>query len=273
MLINKQKTEGKVLDLLKLGATFPKELLRQIQEERNKSISKQGFYKVLRKLKEEDIIIEHNKKISLSPVWVDKFLDFSSSLIRNYKSETNTFEFTNLNEKESLRYKFNSIQNLDNFWGQAQNILMHKTNSFEAIYSYDPHYWFYLARNEVEKTLLKEIVRSQRKFLMTVGGKKSLDKLIKKDFNNKFLQYNIKDIIKENNKYVTVIGDFVIEVGIDKNLADLIDDLYTRYSELTQDLTKELNIILNTKSKNILKISRSKNKSTFYKNKLKKDFY
>lgn len=271
-IIKPQKLEDKIINNLTNGEKVSTTLLETIRKQ-GKNITKQGFYAALRKLKSEEIILIYKGRVSLNTVWIKKMKDLFGTISRNYTIDQNSFDVLGLQDGENITYMFNSIRHLDIFWGHSQNILLHNTTNIDPIYCYDPHYWFYIARKDTEIELLKEIVENKRQFLMTVGGTMFLDKIVKKEFNNDFLQYNFKKMFEKNNYYVTIIGDYITEVHLDEKISKEIDDLYKEKENIDDKIVHKLKSYLDAKVKNKIKITRNKNKAERLKKMMKKDFY
>jgi len=178
-----------------------------------------------------------------------------------------------LRDKESVSYTFATTRHLDTFWGHTQSILANQTPVSEPVFSYDPHYWFYIAREETEKKLVQDIAASGRQFLMTVGSDTPLDRILKSDFNSDNLQYHLAQIFEERNYYVVVVGDFITEVKLDEKVAAMIDDAYSQSETMNEEVIKKLQAMLAVKARHKIKISRNSRKAKLLKAKLAKNFY
>ncbi len=270
--LNPKKLEDLVASLLLKGRQNTTDLLDMVRKVRRQT-TKQGFYVALRKLKKEDVITVYRKEASLNTTWLAKMRDVVNEVTEAHTTGNKSFGVLKLEDGESVTYSFSNIKNLDTFWGHSQNILVHNTPNAEPLYTYDPHYWFYIARKETEKKLLEEIVENKRQFLITVGGNTDLDKIIKTDFNSDYLQYNMEEVFPKRNYYVTIIGDYISEVLLDEPTAKKIDYIYKNKNVIDSEVTALFNEILNSKTKNKIKISRNKNKAEKLKRKLRKNFY
>ena len=238
-----------------------------------KPLTKQGFYAALRKLKKEEVVVIYGNKTGLNTTWIHDTRYLFEEMSKAYEIERTSFEALRLKDGENLSYVFSTLKHLDVFWGHVQNIFLQNTPVDEAIYSFDPHYWLYLARQNSERKILAHIIRNGRKFLMTVGSNTPLDKIIKKDFTSRYLQYNCKKIFPKEDFYISVIGDYIIEISMDKKIAASIDAIYTTNNSLTSEVQALFEDIVERKSKSRIKISRNKAKATRLKKKLSKDFY
>ncbi len=241
-------------------------LLNDIQDKYR--ITKQGFYLALKKLKKNEVIIVYNKMVKLDSIWATK----TKELLDEYLNDTSKNQILNLSDRESVSYKFSSIKHLDTLWGDAQETLA-LINPKNAIFSYDPHYWFYIVRQKREEALLQKIVARKQQFLMTVGSESGIDKSIKMHFTGDLLQYNHKKLFEKNNFYITLIGEYIIEVTLDKKISDEIDRIYSSNTEITEEVIEQLGNILSSKTKNKIKISRNRARGVKLYRKFKKDFY
>lgn len=270
-ILQPNNIEDAVINLLINGGETTSSLLKHIQAQQK--ITKQGFYSSLRKLRAKEIVVIYKGNVSLNTTWINRMRDFVETISRSYTTEPHSSEFLNLSDRESISYSFKSIKNLDSFWGHVQNILVHNTSKNEPIYCYDPHYWLYLVRRETEKDLLKEIVAIKKQFLMSVGARNKLDRLIKPDFNSNYLQYNYKRLFEKENYYITVIGDYITEVYLDEKVATSIDLIYKNENLSQKEAIEMLATFLHLKARNRIKISKNVNRSTKLKKILGKDFF
>lgn len=237
-------------------------------------VTKQSFYKSLRNLKRNQIVIEFNKTLSLNVIWINKLNNFVNEINYNYRIFPKGFEYLNLSDGEKLIFEFKTIRALDDFWGQAQSLIVNFSSEHKTILSHDPHYWFYLVRKETEQSLLKEISKENKKFLMNIGNDTILDKKIKEDFfDSKNIRFNFEaSFDKRINFYVTAIGDYVLEIYLDKKIAEEIDWVY-KNNQNNKEVVGILLGFLDKKSKNKIIIFKNFKKAKMYKRKFEKIFF
>ena len=77
----------------------------------------------------------------------------------------------------------------------------------------------------------------------------------------------------KRNYYVTIVGDYITEVFLDKETTRKIDEIYKNKTLIDTEAIESFIKVLNSKTKNKIKISRKKNKAERLKRKLKKNFY
>lgn len=142
-------------------------------------------------------------------------------------------------------------------------------------FAYNPHDWFFIARNKTESELRDFINKKGGIYVMTVGGKTALDRHIRREFDGKRAKYHMRDkpMFTKNNYYVNVVGDFIVEVLIDKKIAGRIENLYGKTGFYSDNAKEELQTIINSKGKSRLTISRNKAKAKMLVNKLAKPFH
>ncbi len=150
-----QPIEQLILKTLQKGAILTIKLIEHIALIRHKT-TKQGVYRVLRKLRDEEKIVIHGKSISLNLHWIKKMNEFFS-LAHFYYSQkvASPDSFLNIMEKDKIVYFFKNLNLLDSFWSHAFHMFAEVLNPKEPIFVYNPHEWFAYARQETEQTLIK----------------------------------------------------------------------------------------------------------------------
>ena len=251
------------------------ELIEMISGIRAKT-TKQGVYRVLRKLKNEEKIVIHGKLISLSLHWIKTMNEFFSLAQFYYSSKfANSDSFLSVREKDKVVYFFKNLKLLDSFWSHAFHMFTEISNPKEPIFVYNPHEWFSYARQETEQTLIKTLNEQLRQILITVTNDDSLDRELSKKFNSDLVQYYISDkkVFERENYYFNIFGDYLIEVFIDEKIAKEIDGFFKK-TKVFNDKTKEqLFSIISRNGRNKLIVSKSKRKAEKYKKILSKSFF
>lgn len=170
--------------------------------------------------------------------------------------------FLSLEDGDSMSYNFKKFETLDAFWGYGLRVLSESVSIKEDMLIYNPHDWFLLARESSETELFNNIKASGRKIKLYCSGNKPLDNYISKYFDNDFKYIQTKNRpFTENNYYVNVFSDYIIEVFFDEENHNLIEDFYSKYSEFTKEAEKEIKNIILRDGKNKVVISRDKKKA------------
>lgn len=271
-LIKPKNIEETIITLLQSGEKKATGLIEELTHLR-KSVTRQAVYVALRNLKSAEVIVIYKGKVALNIAWIKDMTIALNKMAQSYGEKINTFDFLTLGNKESVLYSFNSLIHLDAFWGHAQSLIVEATPAAEAVYAYNPHYWFYIARPATEKKLLAAFVSQKRQFLMTVGNSSNLDKALKVNFTGDYNQYTFKRLYNRPEYYISAIGDYLIEVFLSRDTASKIERIYNENIRITNSVVDEFSELLKSKTRSKIKISRNHAKAAALKKKLAKNFY
>jgi len=274
MPLNKPKRiEDYILIHLENGPVLMLDLVKKIDKDRS-GTTKQAVYAALRVLKQNEQIIAYKGLASLNLTWINQMTSFFDFAKNNYVKGENKGSFIDLEDREKIKYYFKNPIKADIFWTHALFLLAERSAPHEPVFVYNPHEWFMLARQENEENIFKTINRGGRKILLTAGGNLFLDRYIRKYFDNEMSQYYAKEkpLFKENNYYLNIIGDFMIEAWLDKKVADQVEKIYHKTAVWDENVLAEMQKILNDESRIKLVISRNHKKAEKIKNSLKKYF-
>ncbi len=269
-LLKPVTTEEEILSLLKNGPRKTTDLLVEVGKVRN--ITKQGFYASLRKLRASETVIVSHSLATLNVAWVKDVTAAVDQMRAAYLAMGEGLDILPIGEKESVSYSFSTTHHLDAFWGHSQSLIIARTDTVEPVYSYDPHYWFYMARHTTEKRIIDDIVKTGRQFLMTVGGKTLLDRHIQTEFSSDDLQYHMEELFTKRNYYVVVIDGYVTEVLLDPKIAAAVDAVYES-GDLSTASEEKLQELLSVRARHKLRITRNKKKAAVLKAKMRKNFF
>jgi len=267
--------EDLVLQVLQKGTFSTIELISKVSEARSKT-TKQGVYRVLRKLKDEEKILIHGKSVSLNIQWVKRMGDFFSLAQFHYSPRLGGSDnFLNLGAKDKIVYFFKNLNLLDSFGSHVLHMLDGVVSSDEPIFAYNPHEWFAYAREEAEEMLISTFNENKRAVLVTSTYDDPLDQELKRRFNNDLLQYHISTELfaGKSNYYFVIFGDYLIEIFIDEAIAEEINQFYKRTRTFDEKARGELLAVVSKMGRNRLVISRQKRKIESYKKLLSKNFY
>jgi len=271
MLLSDHTIESNIIKTLQKGSVSSVLLVEKIMKDLG--VTKQAVYKSLRKLKKNETIGEKGKLLNLNIVWIKKMAHFFESAQFAYTSES-IGVFMDMEEGDSVVYRFKDFNTTDIFWGNAFYSLSQALEEQDTIYLYNPHEWFFVARPESEIELFKNIHTENKKIVLYAAGASPLDILIKQYFIQESQQYYAggEYLFPKENYYVNVFGGYVVEVWLDLEISKEIDDFFHRHSEITPHASDELQEIINKKGKNKMKISRNKEKAEKLKRKIGKYF-
>lgn len=269
MIYDPKTVEESILFFLQKGSLSTTELLQKIQEKRT-GTTKQALYKILQKLKEEEVVVVRSKYVSLSHLWINRMAEYFATAQRLYTTHGEPSEdFLQLEDGDKITYTFKNPNATDIFWGHAFGILSEVIKK-EPVYVYDPHEWFILARRESEKKLFDEIKEKEKQLFVLIGNKDPLDIFVQKEFDGKMSQYHTTtdSIFSKDNYYLNIFGDFIIETWLDTKTSEDIDHFYKTHMIFDEKAKEALKEIIERRGKNKLVISRNARKAE----KLKKIF-
>jgi hypothetical protein len=269
-----RRIEEYILKHLQNGPALMLDLVEKLKIDRPNT-TKQAVYAALRGLKRSEQIVTYKGVASINLTWLNSMVNYFNLTKINYiKGSVSDGDFVNLEDRDKIKYYFQSPIKADIFWTHALYLLTERIEKNEPVYIYNPHEWFLLARKENELELFNNISRKGHRLLLTVGNDSFLDRHVNKYFDNNFSQYHVrsKQLFNENNYYLNIIGDFLIEVWMDKKVSDKIDGLYQEAKSFNKDVDEELKRIVGMESKMKIVISRNHKKAEKIKSSLKRHF-
>jgi hypothetical protein len=220
-------------------------------------------YQALRHLKKEEVIIEIQREVSLSSIWLNRLGDFTQQTLRHYKmNDQPSINFMRLGEGEKISYSFRTFEKTDIFWGHAFQVLADNMPSSVPMLSYTPHDWFFLARPESEIFLFNKLRERNKRIYLIAGGRTELDLETARFFDNEYSFYyaSPKSLFKRENYYLSVFNDYLIEVWFDPGVSRMIDDLYREACGFDATIKSRLLDIITHDGKNKFVISKNTRK-------------
>lgn len=266
--------EKLIINSLQKGELLNSELIKAIQKQRI-GTTKQGVYKALKKLENEEIIISHKQSSALNLNWIFETQEFMAQAQFYYSKQTNnSLNFLTLNNKSKIVYHFPTLIELDSFWNQVLYILNDAVPTKEPLFAYNPHQWFFYSRKKNEKNLIKAFQLKNRKCLVSLVHKDSLNINLKRNYNGEDVQYafETKLLFDKPNLYFNCIGEFLIETLIDPSINSELDKFFKKHKTYTQEAQNELDSIVRLSGKHKMMISKNNKKISLYKNHLAKKF-
>ncbi len=233
--------------------------------------TKQAVYTALKFLLESEVVAKVGSKYFLSRLWLNKVNRLFE--IQKEKEVVRDAIF-DLKDKESITYHFPSLLTCDTYWGHIANLLIDWVSADCPVFIWNPHNFFVIGRNEVEKDLFKAFERNNKYGFYTTRGNTALDREFKKSWTTKHVSVNTDDTISfPNSYYLNVFGHFVIEIFIDEKLKDEIDSFYGTNEKLTPESILLFEKIISKRYPIRMKISNKNKKAIQLRKKLSKDFF
>ena len=225
-----------------------------------------GIYKILDKLKKEEVITKAEKKYIVSEQWRLK-------VIENLSKKEN--DFIKLEEGEKLDFKFNSLTNLDHYWKNIA-ISIDRENLDFPVFFLAPHgFWMFIdeSRKNSEKEYYKSFNERKINLYQSIQNESLFDKEFKKEFSSEYIKINTGEKIEnKNTNHIAIFGDYITTTVLSKNITDKIDKLYKEEKDLNIFKEKFLKIEIENKNARLI-VERNKKKAKMLRKKLSKNFY
>ena len=271
ILANRQTIEDIIIEVL---ARFPNTIgpkLVTLVQKRRSSSTKQAVYYALKSLIESEIVSKAGSSYFISRVWINRVQNLLSS--QENKSSNNDLLFSSLSDKQSISYSFPNLMACERYWAHVFDIFMSSIPRECPIFVWNPHEWFVIGREKVEREVFKAFETRKKYAFYTIHGNTPLDTEFKDKLNNKFVTIcTNSDIRFADNYYLNIFGDFILEVFLNKRLAREIDIFYKSNKKLSIINIAEFKKLINQKFPIRMKISRNEKKAYALRRKLSKEY-
>lgn len=257
MFFIEKRIENKIIDKLSEGSLLSTELISFITEKNN--VTKQGVYKALSFLIENEIVTKNKKGVALSVFWIEKMKAFTEKMLENYYLKDFN-DFLKLENKEKISYSFKNTDKLDVYWMHTLLILLkHLKNNRFAIYN--PHCWFMLDRTETEPVFFDWINKNKKMTFYLFGENTLLDREIKKKIQSEHIkiEFDLEGRLPKD-RYISIIDDYIIYSIYGENFTKDVDNFFQKNinfnNETIEAFKKE--IAKNSRSKIIIEKNKIK---------------
>lgn len=275
MIVNKKFTiapftsplQEELLSVLVQGAINGTDLLTKVSLKT--TTTKQGLYKALRNLLQNEIVVKEGRFYSLNKVWLARFRDF---LEESEKNLGVCLPFANqvLNGKKVITFK--DAEALDIYWGHLYLTLKNKFKN-SPFFFYNRHSWSIYERPHSETYLYKKSLKSDAKVMITLGVNTLIAQKFKKDFAKDNIQITIDEkFLIPKTDHICVVEDYFILTRYDKKTVTLIDSLFNKAILFGETEARELHkILVNCKKPKII-ITKNIKKANLWRRRLAKNF-
>lgn len=266
------KLEESIIEALhNKSATGP--ILMGILEKENKNITKETFYRILRRLTNEEVINKQNGIYQLNRHWLQRIYRFSKKHIEENQG-IDPDNILNFEEGDKIIYKFKNANLMGIYWAHTYDMLFDKHDPKIPILVYHPHEWLIHTRTIAETFFLNRIKDDKKIVFFAVGGNTELDKSFKKEWENKFLQIGIGiNYGLKHNEYINVLGDFIFKITMSKKFGDDIGKFFKTHNKIDDRNIIELEKICNKNDPAKMIFTRSHKEAEKWRTKYKKHFY
>lgn len=275
MLFSKsQTTKERIVEALQAGPVRITVIIEYLSQHGD-PVSKQGVYCALRELVKEEVVVVYKKQASLNRAWLVKLANFSTRAHQHYfEPDVPVSHVKTLKPNQRMKFIFKTLSSLDAFWGHALYTLIENNPTHEPLLMYNPHWWFAYSRNPSEMAILDFCKRRGTPLFETVGHNTPIDRAATKFMDGTHARYYVrtKPLFPKENYYINVLGEFIIDVWIDKKLHDTIELLYHTETRVTKEWIDRLESLNTIRGKSILTISRNQKRAGMLRKKLSRPF-
>lgn len=255
------ETDDLIVERLSKGESTVKDMFNEVHE--SHPVTLQATYKAVNKLIKQEVIAKVGKKISLSKEWINK--------VRTGLGEG--IQLPKLNDGESLTFSFNSFEQQDIFWKHLMLLVQEEVGPRFPVFFVDPHEMFLFLRPESQREYLQSFAKDRRYGFMTLGGNSFGDKEYRKEFESEYFQVNFAPgDIKKRHVHIVVIGDFISETIVTPEMAQKIDELYEKDTNL-EVLTHGVKDLFKSKNQVRMRFSRNAERASRLRRRLAKPFF
>lgn len=266
-----KKIEEKIVEILDRNPLDGPSLLKKLTEQEN-APSKESFYRILRSLKEDEIVHKDGPIYTLNRIWLKRMRDFIDKHI-----QSDTLNILDMQEGDKITYKFKNPNLMGIYWAHSGNVVFDNVGSKTPILIYHPHEWLIYTRTHSEEFFLQNFVngydRGKGKVFWIMGGNTPLDKKFQKEWNKGLLEIGTGiDIGAGKNLYVNVVGDYVFLVTTEKSFGEKLDQIFQTNEIMSPKALVELKGLTEKNYRTKLVLMKNKKEADKWKKKFKKYF-
>ena len=237
------------------------QLYNEIKKNYNVSITYQAVRKAVELMVEQQILIKQGKHYSLSKKWVLELKSFFDNLLTSFDASKPVHSFSNELIKDNYAsYTFNSLFDLDIFWGNiltylADNI---KSNEEKIAMNYGHYIWWMLINLGRETQIYNHYSKKNIKLYFLWFRDLPLNHF----FSDIYSKMGHESLVKEQDVNPEIafntVGDTVVEVHYPKEIVKSLKNFFEKYSSLKEANMKEITDIVHKPCKIKLIIYKNK---------------
>lgn len=271
----KKQIKELILHELSYGPMSTKLLIFRVRKISNSTI--QGVYKTIRHLRKKEVIVLHNKNISISSIWLEHEAEKIKRTQNTYLIKNKFFDKDNVSD-QSISFVYKTINELDLFWVHSFLSLEEECDRNAVSIAIAPHDWFSYARKETDDVWMKKHNIKNIESWVIITHPSEVDKKIIKQrraISGKNFKWLFDNPLKQKeNIYYNIIGDYIFKVTLDGKIAHELNSFIKENKTIPISSNKETELkkIVSKKGKFKIQIIKSKDKSSKIKNKIKKYF-
>ena len=265
-----KKIEEHIVEFLH-GSEFTGPSLLTEMTKKDSSISKETFYRVLRKLIEEEVVTKQKTIYQINRQWLQRVYNFSKKFI---EASDTTHDIVSLEDGDKITYKFKNPILMGIFWTHAYNPIFNAHDPKIPILVFHSHEWLIHARKESELFFLSRFKEDKKPAFFALGSTSPLDKEFKQNHSSGFVQIGIGlNLGFKKTEYINVLGDYIFKVSVSKRFSDDLSMFFKKNQNINQENNLELDKLCSRKDSTKITLMRSKREADKIRIKFNKHFY
>lgn len=278
----KPSPEGVLLDILsRKPGISSKEAYEFFLEKYKPGMTLQGFYKVLRQLLEDRVVVKNNGTLSLYSAWVQNLIKFTERVKQTYVLNETTKATILLEEGETKTYVFDRPTEMDTFWDHALLAVAYyyqdKEYKDKHAYSKNFYSWIQVLRSGGSVELAHSYTQTEMHWYMASGSRTLLNRVVPQLHNAPNFHFKLYDKLTgygvgQDNFHVTVVGDFVFETKVPNFVFGEIKNMFESVKSLTDFDAKKMQQVIYEPAKTKLVISRDSKRADAIRKEVKSLF-
>ncbi len=268
--MNPSSIGNTIISVLEKGSVSKQELLDYVRKKNRVTV--QGIYKEIRRLIANGTILSHKQALSLNLLYISKQYDRWSSILNNYEGGLSLKNhFLDLQEGESLTYRFKTLNDLDAYWVHASIILDKHIRQRTHSYSVIPHDWFLYGRKETDVFWTKS---QKKKMRLIITHPTPLDKEVARERGRAGYERMVgaNPLKQDESIYYTLIEGYVFKIRLKAKTMQYIRTFMNMHDRISRINPEELEKLIYSPGEAVMKITRDKDKFNKLVSKCRKYF-
>ncbi|MBW2968364.1 hypothetical protein KY362_07830 [Candidatus Woesearchaeota archaeon] len=218
------------------------ELSNKIKKGYNIGITYQAVRKAVDNLHKQDVLTKTGKKYSVNKAWVLRLKSFFDGLLTTYENQTPIRIFSaELAKEDYAVYTFNSLLDLDNFWGDIQMYWADHEKENKTFFSYTHYHWWLLINLGRETKIFEHFREKKVKSYTIFRNKSPLNLWAKRVYADLGVKNVIKEIDTDDSIVdINILGDTVIQVKYPKRIMDKVKLFFKKYRNVQEMSLREI---------------------------------
>ena len=268
--MNTSSISSTIVSMLEKGSMSKQDLLDRVCKK--KGVTIQGVYKEIRKLVANGTLLLHKQALSLNLLYISKQYNRWSSVLNNYEGGLNLKNhFLDLQEGESLTYRFKTLNDLDAYWVHAAIILDKQIRHSSATYSVIPHDWFLYGRKETDIFWTNS---QKAKMRLIITHPTLIDREVSKVRRRAgyTTALGVNPFKQDEATYYTLINGYIFKIKLKAKTMQQIKVFMNTYDRIDNIDAEELRKLIFNSGESVMKIIKDEKKFNKLISKCKKYF-